>query len=258
MAGHCYDRCFRREAQTGVSQLTAELMRCPVDRTRIRRWDRTIASVADRLVAAFGTPCLGNFSDPVEEIFYIMLSARTTDSQYRRTYFALRARFPTLAALTKARPAQIVPCIVGGGLANKRAAHARGLARTLLRLGNDPSSYLRSLTPADAFEFLTALPGMGPKSALCVMMYSLGHDVFTVDSNVQRVAARMGIISAGLKHYRAQQQLPPVVPPGRSKELHVGMVLLGRQVCLPHGPKCGACPIRQLCSTGRERAGGLP
>jgi endonuclease-3 len=84
------------------------------------------------------------------------------------------------------------------------------------------------------------------------MMYSLGHDVFPVDVNVQRVAARVGAIPHGLKHYQAQQRLPPLIPPGRSEELHVGMVVLGRDVCLARNPQCNRCPIQRLCAMGQK------
>lgn len=235
-----------------MSLLTVELLdRKPPPKRAVQKWSVRFAEIADRLVAAFGVPGLGNFDDPVREIFYIALSARTTDAQYRQTEHALNARFPTLAELAAADIDDVLACIAGGGLANKRASHVRRIASGLMRdLGNDPSRRLRAMDAREAFRFLTNLPGMGPKSALCVMMCSLGADVFPVDVNVQRVAARLGAIPAGLKHYQAQQRLPGLIPAGRSKELHVGMVVLGRTVCLPRSPKCGQCPLCDLCPTG--------
>ena len=235
-----------------MSQLTAELMGRPLRKRIAKRWQPVLEAITDRLVAAYGVPTLGNYDDPVEEVFYIMLSARTTDAQYRKTHALLRSRFPTLHALAEAGVSEITPCITDGGLANKRAAHARNMAAALIRYGEDASERLRGMSPREAYEFLLGLPGMGPKSAFCVMMYSLGHDVFPVDANVQRVAERVGVIRRNLKHYQAQQFLPPLVPPGRSKELHIGMVVLGRQVCLPRIPRCTACPINYLCATGRK------
>jgi endonuclease-3 len=237
-----------------MSRLTAELMGRPFDRRRAKRWHAVFSAVADRLVARYGVPTLGNFDDPVEEAFFIMLSARTTDANYRRTHAALRERFPTLRELAAAPLDEIVQCIRVGGLANKRAAHARSLAAAILRLGDNPAARLRQMGGGEAFRFLSSLPGMGPKSAFCVMMYSLGHDVFPVDANVQRVAVRFRAIPAGLKHYQAQQTLPPLVPDGRSKELHIGLVVLGRQVCVPGRPRCADCPVCDECSTGRRQA----
>jgi endonuclease III len=236
-----------------MSKLTAELMGRKLRQRLAKRWQPIFETIAGRLVEAYGVPHLGNFDDPVDEVFYIMLSARTTDAQYQKTHSLLRSRFPTLDSLAEAEISEIVPCIADGGLANKRAAHARNLAAALVRCGEDASARLRSMPAREAYYFLVNLPGMGPKSAFCVMMYSLGHDVFPVDVNVQRVAARVGALRKNLKHYQAQQQLPPLVPAGRSRELHIGMVVLGRKICLPRSPRCEECPIEDLCATGRER-----
>jgi len=245
-----------------MSKLTVELMGRPTRTKLAKKWQPIFGLIADRLVQAFGVPNLGNFEDPVDEVFYIMLSARTTDSQYRKTYAALRSRYSDLSELATAPDEEIVPCLVGGGLANKRAAHARNMAAALIQLGDDPSSQIRRMSAVEAYEFLIQLPGMGPKSAFCVLMCSLGHDVFPVDANVQRIAARLGAIHNNLKHYQAQQLLPPLVPEGRSKELHIGMVILGREVCLPRNPRCERCPIQVWCETGRKNTergrGGVP
>jgi endonuclease III len=239
-----------------MSHLTVELLAGSRPGPRSSPWPRRFAVVADRLVAAYGVPSLGNLRDPVREIFYIVLSARTTDGQYRQTYRALRSRFPYLVDLAAAPLREVRPCILGGGLVNKRGAQVRRIAATLLsKLGHNPARRLAEMSAPDAYRFLTSLPGMGPKSALCVMMYSLDRDVFPVDVNVQRVASRLGAIPAGLKHYQAQQRLPALVPEGRSKELHVGLVVHGRTVCLPRKPRCESCFLWDLCKFGMKKLG---
>lgn len=216
-------------------------------------WRDRFATVADRLVAEYGVPTLGNFRDPVKEIFYILLSARTTDAQYRRTHRNLLRAYPTLADLAKARVAGVRKCIASGGLDSVRARHCILLARELLaKCGPNPARYIRSLDPAAAYAFLAALPGVGPKSALCVAMYSLGADVFPVDANVQRIAERMGAIRPRLEHRVAQRRLAAVTPDGRSRELHIAMVVHGRKVCRPANPKCGECCLADLCKRGRK------
>lgn len=74
-----------------------------------------------------------------------------------------------------------------------------------------------SFPAEEAYIYLRSLPGVGLKSALCVMMYSLGLDVFPVDARVHRVLCRVGLINRGAKHYDAQAMLPGFVRPGRSK-----------------------------------------
>jgi endonuclease III len=110
------------------------------------------------------------------------------------------------------------------------------------------------MTAQEVYSYLTALPGVGPKSALCVMMCSLNFDVFPVDVNVSRIAVRMG--ASARQHYHYQALIPPLVPEGRSKRLHVGLVVHGRTVCFPRTPRCDGCLIRDLCKYGRRRQAG--
>jgi endonuclease III len=114
---------------------------------------------------------------------------------------------------------------------------------------------LRGMPVDGAFEYLTNLPGVGPKSALCVMMYSLEIDVFPVDINVQRILSRMGLVPRKMKHYQAQQRIPKFVPQGRSKELHIGLVVHGRTICLPQRQRCSECCLVDLCQTGIRNTG---
>jgi endonuclease III len=233
-----------------MSLLTALLLNKSTSRRSV--WSVRFEEVANRLVDDHGIQRLGNYRNPIREIFYILLSAKTTDSQYRMTYRRLLNAFPTLSTMANARVRQIQTCIVSGGLANKRASQIKRTAAALLEIGGDnPSKQLRRMSYRELFSFLTNLPGMGPKSAFCVMMYCFDIDVFPVDANVQRIAERMGAIPKGLKHYQAQQKLSPLIPSGRSRELHITMVVHGRTICLPRAPKCSKCCIREMCRQGQ-------
>lgn len=217
-------------------------------------WVERLAVVSRLLLERYGLPRLGNFRDPVKEIFYILLSAKTTDAQYRLTHNRLWKAFPSLTLLANAKLSAIRSRILSGGLASKRARQIRATARRLITVaGKNPSKYLRSLEVEEAFDFIRSLPGMGPKSALCVIMYSLDADAFPVDVNVQRIAERLGVIPKGIKHYRAQQMLAALVPDGFCRELHIGMVVHGRTICLPRQPKCNKCPIKGFCCWGQKR-----
>ena len=240
-----------------MSRATAELLGL---RALTRSpWRERFAVVTDRLVALYGLPTLGNFRNPVKEIFYILLSAKTADAQYRVTHRRLMDAFPTLTDLAKARVASVRKCIESGGLAATRAKHIKRLARMLHDAGGkNPARFLRSLEPRAAFDFLLSLPGVGPKSAFCVMMYSLDMDVFPVDVNVQRVAERMGAIPYGLNHVHGQRRLARIAPDGRSRALHIALVVHGRRICLPRNPKCAECPVADLCAYGKKRMKSLP
>ena len=241
----CFSKLYRESC---LSDITRRLLKVQ-KRARASSWTRKMSIVADRLAATYGAPTLGNFRDPVKEVFFILLSARTDETLYVRAFRKLFRRFSKIAALAKANLAEIEQCIFVAGLGKKRARHVRDTARRLQHdLGVRPQKELRAMSARRAYDYLTSLPGIGPKSALCVMMYSLDFDVFPVDANVQRVLERMGAIRKGLKHYQAQRRLVPLVPNGRSKYLHVGLVMHGRTTCTPRRPKCEPCIISDLCS----------
>ncbi len=200
-------------------------------------------------------PDLGNFADPVDEIFYIVLSAKTTEKLYVEAFRRLKMRFPSLPILAGALLSSIRKCVGSAGFGNKRARQVKAIARRLLSdLHPDPAGQLRAMDDAELFEYLTSLPGVGPKSAFCVMVMSLGRDVFPVDVNVHRMARRLGAIPSGLKHFEAQKQLPPLIPRGMGKELHIAMVIHGRKICLPRNPNCGLCVVRRFCEFPRKSA----
>jgi endonuclease III len=236
-----------------VSKLTLELFGSKPPATGRRQRVDLLTTVTDRLVARYGTPSLGNYADPVEEIFYILLSARTAEIKYLRSHRALRARFPTTADLAAASVKDIQACIADGGLANKRAGQIKGIAEALTReLGADPSSCLRTMPATEAFSFLLGLPGVAEKSALCVLMYSLGHDVFPVDVHARRIAVRLGVLPVGIEHRPAQALMPAFVPEGRSKELHVALVVHGREACQPKRADCPRCVLNDVCRHGKK------
>lgn len=235
-----------------MSQLTATLLGGRKPRRSVKR-TVLLGKVADRLVKAYGRPTLGNYRNPVKEIFFIVLSARTSEVLYKRAYRKLFCRFRTISELAAARISEVTRCIQVAGLGRKRSRQVVAIARQLIAdFGPRPQRKLRSMSPEDAYAYLIGLPGLGPKSALCVMMYSLDFDVFPVDANIHRILCRMGAIKTGLKHYHAQQRLPVYIPESRSRELHVALILHGRHTCKPGKPDCAACEIWDLCRTGKR------
>jgi endonuclease III len=234
-----------------MSQRTAKLMGRPHRRGPKRV--EVLREIADRLLPIYGTPTLGNFDSPVKEIFYILLSARTTEILYQSAHRRLFERFTNIEGIAAASPIEVFDCIGDAGLGRRRSDQIIQLAKRLCDdFGSLPDLRLADMTEVEAYQYLTTLPGVGPKSAFCVMMYSLGFDVFPVDVNVQRIAERIGIIQSGLKHYQAQESLPKFVPDGRSRQLHISLVAHGRDVCTPKTPRCGACVLVSICAFARK------
>ena len=114
----------------------------------------------------------------MKEIIYIVLSAKTTENLYKTVHKELWKRFGDVAEIANASIDELHECVAKAGLGTKRAKQLKEIARRLLNdFGKRPSYRLRRLSKIEAYEYLTSLPGVGPKSALCVMMYSLDADV---------------------------------------------------------------------------------
>lgn len=207
--------------------------------------------VAEKLHRAYGEPDLGNMADPLDELIYIILSASTSHQNFTATWATLRASFPTWGAAAKAGPTAIERAIRRGGLGCVKARQiAAILERTRSAAGGEPSlDFLRGLGDDEAERFLCALPGVGVKTARCVLMYSLGRLVFPVDAHVFRVMTRLGEAPPGAHPDRrsTQDYLQSIVPPRQRYSLHVNMVAHGRAICRARRPDCPACPLNRLC-----------
>lgn len=190
-----------------------------------------------------------NKADPFDELIFIILSAQTESYSYHQTWSALCRRFPTRKALSNARISQIAATIKEGGLAQKKARQIRGAIQKIIQdAGMLSLSFLKKWGDADVEKYLISLPGIGVKSARCIMMYSLGRQVFPVDTHVWRVSRRLGLAPAVPKPTPAlEKQLEEKISPELRFTLHVNMVSHGRSICTPYWPKCDECVLNDLC-----------
>ena len=121
------------------------------------------------------------------------------------------------------------------------------------RFGKVSLARLRDMSNEEAEDFLRSLPGVGPKVARCVLLYSLDRELFPVDSNCHNVLFRVGLLPAHIHVKADHDYLQPLVPIGLRRSLHVNLVHHGRAICVPGTPRCDICPIVDLCVTGRSR-----
>jgi endonuclease III len=208
-----------------------------------------------RLHAEHGTRSLGNKPDPLDELVFIQLSIRTRQGAYQGGYEALAEIVEgDWSHLLHLSEEDLVSTIAGGGMASIKIDRLRNqMARILDRFGTVTLEPLRQMSDEAAEEFLVGLPGVGPKAARCVMMYSLGRKVFPVDSHCRRIMDRVGYLPAGVDRKQAHDVLQDIVPPPIRASLHINLVHHGKSICLPGAPRCEICPIRDLCRTGRGR-----
>lgn len=213
---------------------------------------RTVEEVAHRLARRYGSPTHFNKKNALDELIFIICSLQTNEDLYRRTYSNLRANFPRFQDLSKAEERQLAAAIVDGGLSNQKARHLRKVFDAIVsRQGRLSLASLQRLSNVEAEQFLTSLPGVGKKTARCVLMYSLGRAVFPVDTNCWRISRRLGWIRPTRPDQsygpRDMDRLQRKIPPSLRFTLHVNMVALGRDCCTPVNPKCAQCPLRSLC-----------
>jgi len=215
--------------------------------------------IARLLETLHGTPDLGNHRDPVDELVYIILSRKTREAAYQRTFSKLKKRFKNWDDLLDA-PTDVVGDLVReGGLETKKTASLFGALGALRsRFGTCTLEPARSWADDELEAFLCGLPEVGKKSAFCIMMYSMGRHVFPVDTHVGRVLARLsplrdlGFNLEGLDHKQLQSALQDIVPPNLRHSLHVNLVVHGREVCTSQSPRCGDCELRKLCGHYRR------
>ncbi len=209
--------------------------------------DRTkILWIADRLIACFGAPSIQPH-DPVATLILTILSQNTNDTNRDRAFESLMDRFGTLERIREAALGEIATAIRIGGLHHQKARSIReALTRVADSRGKLDLSFLANLPLREALGWLRALPGVGPKTAGIVLLFSFARPVFPADTHIRRVMSRMGLVSPqGDPHPRLNALLPP--DPILMQRLHLLTIRLGREICHPRNPDCSSCPIRAEC-----------
>jgi endonuclease-3 len=215
---------------------------------------RRLAVVARRLEGAYGRPTRRR-SDPMDTLVETVLSQNTSDLNSGRAFRSLKAAFPTWERVATATPQSIERTIRVGGLARIKSRRILDLLAALReREGSYRLTRLRRLDHAAGEAFLRDLPGVGPKTRACVLLFSCGHPAFPVDTHVHRIVRRLGLVSAGADAATAQERLSPAVPVESALGLHLNLIRLGREVCRPREPGCPRCPLRPVCAYGRRAA----
>mgnify|MGYP001193188762 FL=1 len=185
---------------------------------------------------------------PLEELVQTILSQHTSDVNSARAYAELRQRFPTWEEVVAAPVDEVADAIRSGGLARQKAPRIQAALEAALNSGeNPPLASLFTLPLPEAKRRLTSLPGIGPKTAACVLLFACGRPALPVDTHVYRVSRRVGLIDPGVSEAAAHDRLEPLLSPEDVYPFHVGLIRHGRRVCKATRPRCDECCIRDLC-----------
>ena len=211
------------------------------ERERLRR----VIVLLDDL---YGRPVWSPRYPPVDELVYTVLSQNTADVNTERTFAALKARFSDWHAVRDAPAAEVEQAIALGGLARVKAPRIKAiLAAVSERTGDPDLSELDDMTDDAAITYLQSMPGVGPKTAACVLMFALGRPAMPVDTHVHRLAGRLGLIDAKLSAEQAHRPLTELAGPENVYALHINLVRHGRRICHARRPQCGRCPLAVIC-----------
>ena len=210
--------------------------------------DNQLESCVEILSKEYGDPLLNNREDPIEEIVFVLLSGKTDEPKYLETFRELRKSFPTWNDVRTASVSEVEEVIAPAGMGRRRAVLLKRLLNAILEdFGAFDLSSLALMTENEAEQRLLSLPGIGPKSARCVLLYCFDLPVLVVDTHTYRLAVRLGMLSRKISYEEAHEVLPRLVPEGLRRRFHVNAVAHGRLRCFSRKPICLGCPIRQFC-----------
>lgn len=180
-----------------------------------------------------------NFGSPEDTLLGTLLSARTTDAQVLKVFPGFRNKFPSWTSLVKAKESEIGKEISTIGLYRSKAKAIKGLAQKIITdfNGKVPST----------MEELTTLPGVGRKTASCVLAYAFDKPAIAVDTHVFRITRRLGWTN-GKNPEKVEKDLMKLLPQKLWAEINRCMVRFGRDLCVAGKPKCWKCPVAAWCA----------
>ena len=212
-----------------------------------------VSDVLGRLETCYGRPVWGISHPPLDELILTILSQHTSDANCERAFASLRARFPDWEQVSRASDLAIADAIRVGGLASVKAPRIKMVVSQVLKTG--ALDDLGSLSLADAKSLLQSLPGVGPKTAACVLLFACHRPALPVDTHVYRVSHRIGLIDTDVSAESAHEILESLLDEQDVYSFHVNMINHGRMICRARSPRCTECSLSNLCkfaSQGEE------
>ena len=210
---------------------------------------RKLHAIRNRLRRAYGRPRLRAHRRPVDELILTVLSQNTNDRNRDVAYMRLRERFPSWEAVRRAPEDEVEEAIRPGGISRIKAHRIQAI---LEDLDGDDLEWLAEAPLATGRDRLVELPGIGRKTAACVLLFSYGIPDVPVDRHVFRVGGRLGLWAERSKLEDAHDLLTSLAADGDDAyEIHTNLLRHGRRICTARAPLCEECPLLDLCPYGQ-------
>jgi len=193
--------------------------------------------------------------DQFKHLIMTVLSQNTSEANCIRAYNGLTTKFEVKPeVLAHAREADIREAIRSGGLYNVKAKRIKELSKAVLeKFGGDLAPIL-ALSKKEARERFMELPGIGPKTADVLLASRHGYSqVFVVDTHMDRIAKRLGLVKPDAKYEEIQVALKNFIPWGKGERVGGLFWLLAKYTCRAQNPRCVECPIIDICDFAQKK-----
>ncbi|MBA7507987.1 Ultraviolet N-glycosylase/AP lyase [subsurface metagenome] len=208
----------------------------------------TIEEVIELLEREYGSRVWQPGKEPIDVLIGTILSQNTSDVNSKRAFESLLSSFGSWESVASAPVEHIAQAIKSGGLSRVKAVRIKQILNKIeeeqVSLSLD---FLKSMNISEAKDYLMHLPGVGPKTASCVLLFGLGKPCLPVDTHVFRVAKRLGLIDSKVSLEEAHNLLQEQVPPAKVYQFHLHLIEHGRRVCHARRPCCTECVLKNGC-----------
>jgi endonuclease-3 len=186
--------------------------------------------------------------DPFRTLIVTIISQNTADRNTARAFENLSNRFKiTPEALSKAKEKAIEECLRVAGLYRNKAKTIKHVSKTILEIYHGDLKSILSLPTEEARQTLMQFPGVGPKTADVVLLFSAKQNTIPVDTHVNRVSKRLGLAPTKGNYEAVRKALQSIYDPRDYMQVHVLLISHGRKYCKARVPLCKECPINTLC-----------
>jgi endonuclease III len=210
---------------------------------------RRVRSIRARLREMYGVPVMAPHGDPLGELVLTVLSQSTNDRNRDVAFLRLRERFVSWEAVRDGPVDEVEAAIRPGGISKVKSVRMQAILEAI----DDPLdlSWMRDAPVSESRAYLVGLPGVGRKTAACVLLFAYGLRDVPVDTHVGRVATRLALLRPGAGSEEQHDSFLALTPRGAELELHVNMLRHGRRTCHAQRPACALCALRRMCPSAR-------